>query len=288
MPTFDTPEPISATIDLMVGDVRLAASDRTDTAVEVRPSDEYNESDVRAAEQTRVEYEHGKLLVEGPKKRGLGLFGTVGSIDVAIDLPAGSAVQGHAAAGAFRCSGRLGECALKTATGNIQLDRSGPLRLSTAAGDIVVDYATGDVEVSTSSGAVRIREIDGAAVIKSSNGNSWIGRVTGDVRVKAANGAISVDRAAAAATAKTANGGVRIGEVGRGPVALETALGEVEVGIPTGTAAWLDVHSMVGSVRNDLDTSGPPDPSDRTVEVFARTGFGDIVIRRSAGLGAAR
>ena len=56
MPTFDTPEPISATIDVAVGDVRITASDRADTVVEVRPSDASNDEDVKAAEQTRVEY----------------------------------------------------------------------------------------------------------------------------------------------------------------------------------------------------------------------------------------
>ena len=39
MPTFDTPEPITVVIDLSVGDVRITASDRADTVVEVRPTD---------------------------------------------------------------------------------------------------------------------------------------------------------------------------------------------------------------------------------------------------------
>jgi len=56
MPTFDTPEPISVTVEIGVGDIRIVASDRTDTVVEVRPSDEAKKSDVTAAEQTRVEY----------------------------------------------------------------------------------------------------------------------------------------------------------------------------------------------------------------------------------------
>ena len=30
MPTFDTPEPISVTIDIGLGDIRIAASDRTE------------------------------------------------------------------------------------------------------------------------------------------------------------------------------------------------------------------------------------------------------------------
>ena len=56
MPVFATPEPISVTIELNMGDTRIIASDRTDTLVEVSPRDDSKASDVRAAEQTRVEY----------------------------------------------------------------------------------------------------------------------------------------------------------------------------------------------------------------------------------------
>ena len=59
MHVFDTPDPISVTIELGVGDVRIAASDRADTVVDVRPTDEHHEPDVQAAEQTRVEYTAG-------------------------------------------------------------------------------------------------------------------------------------------------------------------------------------------------------------------------------------
>jgi DUF4097 and DUF4098 domain-containing protein YvlB len=281
MPTFDTPEPISVAIDLVVGDARITASDRDDTVVEVRPSDGSHEPDVRAAEQTRVEYTAGRLLVKAPKQRGLGLFGKVGSIDVTIELPAGSHVQGDASVAAFRCVGRLGECRVKTATGDIQLDHTGTLDVNTGCGAIVVDRVMGHAEVSTGSGRVRLREIDGTAVVKNSNGASWIGAVAGDLRVNAANGDISVDHANAGITASTANGDVRVGEVARGSASLKTAFGEIEIGIHAGTAARLDVYTQFGRVRNHMDIADSPELSDETAEVRARTSYGDIVIRRS-------
>ena len=281
MPTFDTPEPISVTIDLVVGDARITASDRSDTVVEVRPSDGSADLDVRAAEQTRVEYTDGRLLVKAPKQRGFGLFGKVGSVDVAIALPAGSHVRGDASVAAFRCEGRLGECRIKTATGNVHLDHTGPLDLSTAGGAIVVDRVAGHAEVRAGSGRVRLQEIDGTAVIKNSNGDSWIGTVTGDLRVNAANGDISVDRPQAGVTAATANGDVRIGEAVRGSVSIKTARGELEVGIKSGTAALLDVHTQFGRVHNRLKSCDTPPQHDETVEVRARTSYGDIVIHRS-------
>ena len=67
MKTFDTPAPITLSLELGVGDVRIDASDRTDTTVEVRPSDPLKKADVAAAEQTQVEFGNGRLLVQAPK-----------------------------------------------------------------------------------------------------------------------------------------------------------------------------------------------------------------------------
>jgi hypothetical protein len=62
---------------------------------------------------------------------------------------------------------------------------------------------------------------------------------------------------------------------------LETRLGDLEVGIHEGTAAWLDVRATAGKVRSSLEETGVPEPSAETVEVRARTTAGDIVVRRA-------
>jgi DUF4097 and DUF4098 domain-containing protein YvlB len=288
MPTFDTPQPIVATIELVIGDARLTAGDRIDTVVEVRPSDPSHELDVQAAEQTRVEFSAatGHLLVRTPKQRGLNPFGKVGSVDLSIELPAGSQVDASGSVAAFRLTGRLGDCRLKTSAGDIQVDDAGRLDVRTAAGEIVVDHVAGDLEISTATGRVRVRAVDGAAVIKNSNGDSWVGAVRGDLRINAANGDIVVDRAQANVTAATANGDVRVGDLTRGSASLKTALGQVEIGIHAGTAARLDAHTSFGRVVNEMSAADQPAPTDETVEVRARTGYGDIVIRRSPVVGA--
>jgi hypothetical protein len=55
------------------------------------------------------------------------------------------------------------------------------------------------------------------------------------------------------------------------------------VRIREGTAAWLDASAGVGQVHNALESADAPEPSAETVEVRARTSFGDIVIRRASG-----
>ena len=102
MPTFDTREPITATVDVVTGDVRITAGDVATTVVEVRPSDATNKEDVRAAEQTRVEYADGHLLVKAPKFRSWSPRSDGGSIDVTIELPAGSHVNGSGRDGGLR------------------------------------------------------------------------------------------------------------------------------------------------------------------------------------------
>jgi hypothetical protein len=282
MPTFDTPEPISVTVELGVGDLRIVASDRTDTMVEVRPSDAAKKADVTAAEQTRVEYAGGRLLIKAPKSwRQFTWRGGGESIDVQVELPAGSHLRGETGVAALRCQGRLGECRYKTGVGDIQLERAGAVQLRTGAGDLNVGTADGDAELSTGSGSVRIDRIDGAAVVKNSNGDTWIGEVTGNLRVNAANGRISVDRARETVAVKSANGDVRLGEVAHGAVIAQTAMGKVEIGIRGGVAAWLDLNTRFGNVHNDLDAAERPESGEDAVEVRARTSFGDITINRS-------
>ncbi|MER7417784.1 DUF4097 family beta strand repeat-containing protein [Micromonospora peucetia] len=280
MPTFDTPAPISATVDLVVGDVQITATDRTDTVVEIRPSNAADDADVRAAEQTRVEYADGRLLVRSPRQRGFGLFGKPGSVDVTIGLPTGSQLHGDVSVAAFHGTGRLGSCRVRIATGDIQLDRASDVDLDTSAGTVQVEHVAGPARISTGTGRIRVQQVDGDAVVRNSNGDSWLGTVTGETRVKTANGGITVDRAHGPVTATTANGDIRIGEVSAGAVSVRTATGGLDIGIRSGTAALLDLHTQFGRVENNLEAYEPAGEPEGAVRVSARTSFGDIVIRR--------
>jgi DUF4097 and DUF4098 domain-containing protein YvlB len=281
MPEFETPEPISVSIDLGAAYVRISAGDRTDTVVEVRPTNESDDSDVKAAQQVRVDYSNGTLRVTGPKSRPYDFSRKSRSVDLEIALPSGSRVTAEMQFGDFHGAGRLGETRIKTSAGNAVVERTGPLRLSTAAGHVAADGVDGDADVTTGSGRVRIGDVEGTAVVWNSNGETTIGSVTGNLRVRSANGDINVRRAGAGVDAKTSNGSVRLGEVVRGSVTLGTAMGDLEVGIAEGTAAWLDVHTSFGRVRNRMESTLHPEETDRTVEVRGRTSYGDITVHRS-------
>ncbi|MFD7654377.1 DUF4097 domain-containing protein [Actinosynnema sp. NPDC059797] len=279
MPAFTTPHPITLDLDVVAGGARITAAERADTVVEVKPTDPADDKDVRTAEATTVDFADGRLVVRTPRWRGL--FGRPGSVDVTVELPAGSAVTARGSLTDFRGDGPLGECRITTSAGHIDLHRTGDLRAATATGDVVVAHATGRAEVTTGTGEVRIGRLDGHGAVRNSNGVTRIGEVLGDVRVNAANGDIHVDTAHGDVHAKTANGHVRVGDVARGSVVLETRVGELEVGIREGTAAWLDVRSLAGRVHNRLTAADSPADTDERVEVRARTSLGDVVVRRA-------
>jgi hypothetical protein len=280
MPKFETPDPISAAVDLITGDVRISAGDTTTTVVEVRPSDPSDEQDVRAADTTHVECAKGRLVVKGPRTRSWLPRRGGGSIDVTIEMPAGSHLEGTGHSADFTCDGRIGDCRIKTGRGQLRIGQAATVSVKSAMGDVTVDHATGDVEVSLASGDVRLGEVDGAVVVKNANGDTWVGSVRRDVRVSGANGDIAVDVADAGVGAKTANGAIRVSDVARGSVVLQTHSGDVEVGIREGSAAWLDVNATAGNILNELAAVAAPEPAAATVEVRARTTVGDVLIRR--------
>lgn len=300
MPTFVTPHPVFAVIDLESAHVRITAGDRADTVVEIRPSDASNDADVHAAEHTRVECADGRLLVtavrdgtapgsgweaalnalmESPATWARSLLGLGGSVEVAIDLPAGSRVEAKAAG--LRCRGPLGEVRLSTSDGDIEVDQASRAWLKTVYGDVALTRVAGPADVTTTHGDVRVGQVDGPAVVKSSHGTLTLGEVTGELRLNSAHGDVSVDRALSGVVARTAHASVRIGEVTSGSVVMETTGGGLELGIRRGTAAWLDVSSRYGTVDVSLDSSDGPAESDESVEVRVRTDYGDIEIHRS-------
>ncbi|MGZ4125750.1 MAG: DUF4097 family beta strand repeat-containing protein [Actinomycetota bacterium] len=288
MPTYDTPQPITVVLELGVADVRIHASDRTDTVVDVQPGDPTKKADVTAAGQTRVEYANGTLLITAPKVwRQWTPWGGHESIDVRIDVPAGSTVRGTAGVASLRATGGLGECAYRAGVGDVVLERADRVEIKSGAGDVAVDAIEGRADVKTA-GSIRIGTIAGPAVIKNTNGDTSLGEVTGDARVHASNGSIAIDLARSSIAAKTANGDVRIEEVRSGSVEAQSALGTVEIGIPNGVSAWLDLETKFGHVRNDLEDADRAEPGADVVEVHAHTSMGDVTIRRALAAGAGR
>ncbi len=139
------------------------------------PSDEADESDVKTAQQVRVDYAGGMLRVTGPKPGAFDISRKTRSVELSIELPSGSRVSLETQAGDVHCAGRLGECRLKTSAGNFWLEQTGLLRLKTGFGHVTADSIAGSAEISTGSGKIQIGEIEGTAVVRSSNADFHAG-----------------------------------------------------------------------------------------------------------------
>jgi DUF4097 and DUF4098 domain-containing protein YvlB len=178
MQHFETPAPIAAVLDIPAGRVQFIAADRADTTVEVLPADPAKSRDVKAAERVTVEYRDGDLrIVASPKHQ---ILGDSGSVQVTVQLPAGSRVEVKAASADFRAVGRFGDVAYDGAHGAIQLDEVTGARLTTMAGDITVGRLNGPAEISTAKGDIRITEaVRGAVVLRTQAGDVSVGAAPG-------------------------------------------------------------------------------------------------------------
>ncbi|WP_018349404.1 DUF4097 family beta strand repeat-containing protein [Longispora albida] len=274
MPAFTTTGPISATVDIIFGNIRFAASDRDNAVVTVSPVDPAWELDVRAAEEARVEFSDGKLTVRHPRMRNL-WTSRYGTVEVLVELPAGSDVRGDTAKGDYAVEGPVGSCQLKTPTGHIRVERAASVHLRTTGGTMTVGEVAGRADIS-GNGTIQVSRLGGNAVVKNIGGETRIGEAYGDLRVNSANGPVTVDVARAALKVRTGTGDLRLGQLGAGPADLYTPAGEVEIGVPRGSALALDARTTAGRVRNFAETAGT---GTRTVSVRARTHGGDIVVR---------
>jgi hypothetical protein len=96
----------------------------------------------------------------------------------------------------------------------------------------------------------------------------------------ATSGALTIDRALGDVTARSAHGPIRIREVSGGTIRLDNGHADVDVGVPTGIAAWIDASSAHGRVRNELTPDPAAAASDRSVELHLHANYGNVIIRR--------
>lgn len=178
MQKFDTPTTISAVLNIPAGRVQFIAADRADTTVEVLPANASKGRDVKAAEQTTVEYADGVLRIES--QAGNQYFGPTGAVEVTVKLPAGSRIEAKTAAAELRTVGRLGDVAFDGAYHHIKIDEAAGVRLTATDGDVEVGRLGGPAQISTARGDIRIAEATSGKVVLATQ--------LGDISVTAATG----------------------------------------------------------------------------------------------------
>jgi hypothetical protein len=178
MQKFDTPNPISAVVDIPAGRVQLIAADRADAVVEVRPANPGSGRDMKAAEQTRTEYRDGVLRIEAPAKNRV--LGSSGSVEVTVQLPAGSRVEAKSASADFRTVGRLGDVAFDGSHATVKIDEAANARVATLDGNVWVGRLGGDAQIRTARGDIQIAEaVRGTVVLHTEAGSISVGATAG-------------------------------------------------------------------------------------------------------------
>lgn len=249
-------------VRLDAGSVDVFAEPRDNPVATVEP-DDGSDASREAAANTRVELRGDTLIVHGPKTRRW--VGRTPRLRVEIRTPVDSTLSADLASASLACHGRL-------------LD----VRVKSASGDVELEQMTGDARLDSASGHIRIGQVDGDLRAETASGRITAVRVGGSVRAKTASGEVEIGDAGAGLYAETVAGDVRLGPLRKGQVKAKTVSGDVTVGVVTGTGVWLDVQTMTGATRTDLDLNGreaPPSGHDLTVGV--RTVSGDIEVSRA-------
>lgn len=260
--TFPTPGPVTLSINIPAGEIRLETSGEPETHVELEARDE--ELLEQATIELRRRGDGHEVIVEAPKKFRLLSLGN-GEYRLTVRAPHGAEVDMSTSSADVEARGRYGSVELNSASGDARFeDVDGETRINTASGDLRLDRVGGDATVNSASGDVELGSIEGRGKIRSASG---------DISVDVANSSLSV---------QTASGDQEIRSIVSGQITLQSASGDIDVGVAKGVALWIDAKSMSGDTTSELDLEGePPGEGGADVELRATSMSGDIQIRRA-------
>jgi DUF4097 and DUF4098 domain-containing protein YvlB len=262
MPEFPLAAPVTVVAKVPAGAFEITAEERASADVDVQPYDDSDKSR-ELAERTRVEQRGDVLTIAAPDTSGR-LWQHSGRIRVRVRVPVDSTARISTASAEVTCHGRYATMAVDS-----------------ASGDVYVEHVTGDASFRMASGDVRALRVDGQLQVKGASGDVTAQHTGGQVAAKVASGRVEIQDAGAGVRVKTASGGVRIGTARHGAIRIGTASGDVGIGVQPGTGVWLDLSTVSGSTRNELDMGGAPPATGQDLSLEVRTVSGDIDVHRA-------
>lgn len=107
-------------------------------------------------------------------------MGPSGSLEVTVQLPAGSRVEAKAASAELRGVGRLGDVVFDGAYRHIKIDEAASVRLTAVDGDVEIGRLGGPATISTARGDIRITEaVRGTVELRTQSGDITLGAAPG-------------------------------------------------------------------------------------------------------------
>lgn len=278
MHEFDTPTPVLLRVEIEAGDISVEACDTSTTTVTLEPGRGDAAHDLVA--QTTVEQRGDEIQVIAPRRSTF--FRRTPSMDVTVRLPTESSIDVRVNAGDLQTRGVLSTARAKSGAGDVQLDRvSGHTDVATGSGDIELREGGGTTKLATGSGDVDIHTVMDAATIATGSGDVQVRAAHARIDISTGSGDIEVADAHSDVSIKSGSGDQQVLRARTGQVSCESASGDVHIGIADGIPAWLDVHSLTGSVHSGLGVSEPPADGEPNIAVHANTVSGDIALVRA-------
>ena len=275
---FSASGPIDLNVQTLRGAITLRAEHGTAVRVQLTP---HGDAAQELVERLTVRFEHDRLTVDMPSEgfgavggdiggffRSFGEQGATGfsdriaqgmrslargaeglgsRLDIAVMVPTGSRAVISDGAGDVNIHGLLARLEARTGTGDLTLDRGAEEanRLSTGAGTITVGPVAGDLVAKTGTGDLSVAEAQG------------------EVSLTAGVGDVTVRRAIS------------------GRLTVRTGLGDVLIQVEPGTATHLDLATGLGSRDVSLTPADGAGEAERTLESEAKSGTGDLRVRRA-------
>jgi DUF4097 and DUF4098 domain-containing protein YvlB len=258
--SFDTPDGLSLDVTIVAGEIAVRAVDTTVTALRIEGG---RDGDDLTIDLRPTGSSGHQLVVEQRTKKTWGLFALGADLDVEVTVPLGTAVTCDAGSADITVDGRIGRLGVRAGSGDVRFDE-----------------VVGDVTVKTASGDVKGRRVGGDLTVHGASGDVSVERVEGALTMRTASGDLEVGEADGTVQATTMSGDLRIRSLGGTSAELRSVSGDIDVGVPRGRGVYLDVSSMNGDVRSDLEAGASPgDGTD--LDLSATTVSGDVRVRRA-------
>lgn len=243
-----------------------AEDDRTEAEVTVTPL--AAGSDVLA--RSVIELRGHRLVVHVPAEQGGSVlesfFGRLGSRDgvhIEIAVPSDTAMSIAAHSADITVHGRAGNLDVASGSSTVTLER-----------------VAGDLRVRGGSGDVRLGTVTGSAAFKGGSGRIEIDEAGSDLTVAMGSGELALGVARGAVRMRSGSGGAVLGAV-EGDVDLTSGSGGFTIGLRPGQQAKLDVLTGNGRLNTEMPVEHAAQPTGRPITVRARTGSGDVTVRRA-------
>jgi DUF4097 and DUF4098 domain-containing protein YvlB len=276
---FATPTPPRLRIEFRSGAISIRTDDVDETTVELvgRRDDD---ATARLIAETLIEQRGDTIVVLVPRRSG-GIFSRPHDLDLTIRAPRRAALAIESATADLSAHGEFGTSSVQSGTGDVTIDHiTETARVRAGSGDIRIETIDGDADITAGSGDVHLGRVGGTVSVTTGSGDVRLGAGGVALDVKTGSGDVRVDVAPTQVSAKTGSGDLRIESVRRGEIRARTASGDIWAGVPTGTAAWLDVRTVTGRVSSELDQSGDPADDEDRVRLQLETVTGDIDLVR--------